>query len=115
MASAKILIVEDEAIVAADLTTKLKQFGYNVIGIASHGEQAVTIACSQRPNLVLMDISLGGDMDGIKAADRIRQEYPIPIVFLTAHSDSETLTRAKVTAPFGYLLKPFNERDSNSH
>ena len=115
MASAKILIVEDEAIVAADLMAKLKQFGYDVIGPASRGEQAIDLANTQRPNLVLMDISLGGDMDGIKAADRIRQECPTPIVFLTAHSDSETLTRAKVTAPFGYLLKPFNERELQTH
>ncbi len=115
MASAKILIVEDEAIVAADLTAKLTHLGHVVIGATSRGEQAVTIASAERPTLVLMDILLAGEMDGIATADRIRQTCNVPIIFLTAHSDSETLTRAKVTSPFGYLLKPFNERELETH
>lgn len=115
MANAKILIVEDEAIVAADLRSKLSRLGYTVVGTASEGELAVKMACAERPNLVLMDILLAGQMDGIEAADRISRECHIPIVFLTAHSDSETLSRAKVTAPFGYLLKPFNERELETH
>lgn len=115
MARARILVVEDEAIVAADVTSKLTHLGYDVVGTASRGEQAVTMANTLRPNLVLMDILLSGDMDGVEAADRIRQECPAPIVFLTAHSDSETLARAKVTAPFGYLLKPFSERELETH
>src|SRR5215210_577043 len=115
MANARILIVEDEAIVAADLRAKLNRLGYTVVGTASRGELAIELAGSERPNLVLMDILLAGEMDGIEAADRIRQECHIPIVFLTAHSDSETLSRAKVTAPFGYLLKPFNERELETH
>ena len=115
MANAKVLIVEDEAIVAADLRAKLKRLGYTVVGTASQGESAIQLAAAERPNLVLMDILLAGDMDGIEAADRIRKQYHIPIVFLTAHSDSDTLARAKVTAPFGYLLKPFNERELETH
>jgi len=115
MANARILIVEDETIVAADLRAKLTRLGYTVVGTASRGELAIQLAGSERPNLVLMDILLAGDMDGIEAADRIRQQFHIPIVFLTAHSDSETLSRAKVTAPFGYLLKPFNERELETH
>jgi PAS domain S-box-containing protein len=115
MPNARILIVEDEAIVAADLKTKLKALGYEVVGIASRGEQAVTLAETARPSLILMDILLAGDMDGIEAAGRIQESCSLPVIFLTAHSDSETLVRAKRTAPFGYLLKPFNERELETH
>jgi PAS domain S-box-containing protein len=111
----KILIVEDETIVAADLTEKLRRLGYEVVGATRRGEDAVTIAAAERPTLVLMDIVLAGEMDGIEAADRIRQTSNLPIVFLTAHSDTDTLTRAKATGPFGYLLKPFNEHELETH
>ena len=111
----KILIVEDETIVAADLRGKLMQLGYDVVGATGRGEEAVMIATTERPTLVLMDILLDGEMDGIEAADRIRQTCNVPTVFLTAHSDSETLARAKATGPFGYLLKPFNERELETH
>src|SRR5215210_5403286 len=93
----KILIVEDETIVAADLTEKLRRIGYEVVGSTRRGEDAVTIAAAERPTLVLMDIVLAGEMDGIEAADRIRQTSNLPIVFLTAHSDTDTLARAKAT------------------
>jgi PAS domain S-box-containing protein len=111
----KILIVEDETIVAADIAGKLRHLGYDVVGTTGRGEQALAIAAAERPTLVLMDILLAGDMDGIETAQHIRQAYNVPIVFLTAHSDSETLTRAKVTGPFGYLLKPFSERELETH
>jgi PAS domain S-box-containing protein len=111
----KILVVEDETIVAADLTEKLRHLGYDVMGSTGLGEQAVTIATAERPTLVLMDIVLAGEMDGIEAADRIRQICNLPIIFLTAHSDSETLIRAKATGPFGYLLKPFNAHELETH
>jgi PAS domain S-box-containing protein len=111
----KILIVEDETIVAADITGKLRHLGYDVIGSTGRGEQAVAIAAAERPTLVLMDILLAGDMDGVETAEHIRQAYNVPIIFLTAHSDSETLTRAKMTGPFGYLLKPFSERELETH
>lgn len=115
MPNSRILIVEDEAIVAADLKAKLKSLGYEVVGIASRGEQAVALAEAARPHLILMDILLAGDMDGIEAAGLIQQSCSLPVIFLTAHSDSETLVRAKRTAPFGYLLKPFNERELETH
>jgi PAS domain S-box-containing protein len=108
---ASLLIVEDEAIVAADLTGKLGRLGYEVLGIAARGEQAVELALSLRPQVVLMDISLAGAMDGIEAADAIRGRLDVPVIYLTAHSDPATLARAKLTVPFGYILKPFEQRE----
>jgi CheY-like chemotaxis protein len=86
----KVLVIEDETIVAADLKDKLGHLGYGVMGTARTGEEAVRIATCERPTLVLMDIVLAGEMDGIEAADRIRRICNVPIIFLTAHSDSET-------------------------
>ncbi len=106
-----ILIVENEAIVAADLSGKLRRLGYEVCGIASKGEDAVALACSLRPRLVLMDIRLEGSMDGIAAAEIIRNRIDVPVIYLTALSDAATLARAKFTDPFGYILKPFEERE----
>jgi PAS domain S-box-containing protein len=106
-----ILIVEDEAIVAADLSGKLQQLGYDVAGITAKGEDAVELAGSLRPGLVLMDISLTGPMDGIEAAEAIRHQLDVPVVYLTAHSDAATRSRAKLSEPFGYILKPFEERE----
>jgi PAS domain S-box-containing protein len=111
MKKTTILIVEDEAIVAADLAGKLGRLGYEVSGIAAAGEKAVSLACGLRPDLVLMDISLEGSMDGIEATEAIRREYDVPVIYLTAHSDPATLSRAKLTGPFGYILKPFEERE----
>ena len=111
MSKATILIVEDEAIVAADLAGKLGQLGYEVAGIAAEGEEAVALACRLRPHLVLMDIWLEGPMDGIEAAEAIRRQHDVPVIYLTAHSDPATLARAKLTGPFGYILKPFEERE----
>jgi len=106
-----VLIVEDEAIVAEDLGGKLRRLGYTVAGTTDLGERALALTKELRPNLVLMDIRLAGAMDGVQAADIIRQECDVPVVFLTASSDRTTLNRAKRTDPFGYLLKPFEERD----
>ena len=106
-----ILIVEDETIVAADLAVKLKQLGYQVAATATSGEDAVELAGRLNPGLVLMDIQLEGSWDGIEAAGRIRDRYDLPVIYLTAHSDSATLARAKVSGPSGYILKPFEERD----
>ncbi len=111
MSKTTILIVEDEAIVAADLAGKLGRLGYEVAGTAAQGEAAVALACRLRPHLVLMDIWLKGPMDGIEAAEEIRRRLDAPVVYLTAHSDPATLARAKLTGPFGYILKPFEERD----
>jgi PAS domain S-box-containing protein len=106
-----VLIVEDEAIVAADLSGKLGQFGYEVVGIAATGDEAIESACRLKPRIVLMDIWLKGTMDGIEAAAAIRSQYDVPVIYLTAHSDSATLERAKLSGPFGYILKPFEERE----
>ena len=111
MPKANILIVEDEAVVAADLAGKLERAGYRSVGIAADGEDAVETAKTLAPDLVLMDIRLAGPMDGIKTAERIQSTRSIPIVYLTAHSDMATLRRAAATEPFGYILKPFEERD----
>ena len=111
MSKAAILIVEDEGIVAEDLAGKLGRLGYEVSGIVSAGEEAVALTLRLHPALVLMDISLAGPMDGIAAAEAIRRQYDVPVVYLTAHSDPATLARAKLTGPFGYILKPFEQRD----
>lgn len=109
--SARILVVEDEAIVAMDLSHHLNALGYDVVGVASTGEQAVELATDLQPDLVLMDIILKGELDGVEAARRIRAARPIPIVYLTAYADENTLERALETEPLGYLLKPFAERE----
>ena len=113
MTQPQILIVEDEAIVAMDLKLQLQDLGYGVVGMASSGEEAIALAGRLRPNLVLMDISLGAGMDGIEAAHHA-QALGIPVVFLTAFADETTLARAKDSGPYGYLLKPFDERTLHS-
>jgi signal transduction histidine kinase len=107
----KILVVEDEAIVAKDIELSLRALGYEVLGIAVTGAAALQQAEEKKPDLVLMDIKLKGEIDGIATAERIRERFDLPVVFLTAFSDEGTLQRAKVTEPFGYLLKPFEERE----
>lgn len=111
MNKTKILIVEDEIIVATDLENKLKRNGYDIVGIASQGMAAVEMASRHKPQLILMDIQLKGRMDGIETAAVIQSRYHVPIVYLTAYSDSATLARAKLSAPLGYILKPFDERE----
>ena len=111
MTQANIVIVEDEPIVAMDIKRCLKQLGYQVAGVAANSEDAVQQIVDNRPDLVLMDIRLKGDIDGIETAWRIRQRVNVPIVYLTAHSDPETLERAKFTEPYGYILKPYEDRD----
>ncbi|MGH8178667.1 MAG: sensor histidine kinase [Steroidobacter sp.] len=108
---ARILVVEDERIVALDLAATLRRLGYGVEGPVDTGERAVESALHTHPDLVLMDIRLRGAMDGITAAARIGEETDAPIVFLTAHSDNETLNRAKDASPYSYLIKPFRQDD----
>lgn len=103
----RILIVEDERIVAMDLAGTLTELGYSVAGMATRGEDAIEQAKRLNPNLILMDVRLAGKMDGIQAAQSIREERDVPVVYLTAHSDNETLRRAANTAASGYLVKPF--------
>jgi PAS domain S-box-containing protein len=111
MALASILVVEDETIVARDVATRLSRRGYAVCGIAATADEAVALAGERKPDLVLMDIMLKGDVDGIAAANQIRDTYGLPVVFITAYADEQTLQRAKVSDAFGYILKPFEERE----
>jgi len=113
--SARILIVEDETIVALDLQKSLQMLGYEVVGIAPSGEAAISKAVSTRPDLVLMDIILRGEMDGVQTAEEIHLQVNIPVVFLTACADESTLQRAKITEPFGFMIKPFEDRELHSH
>lgn len=111
MNAESILVVEDEAIVATDIKARLKHFGYRVVGSCPSGEQALEIVERLSPDLVLMDIHLAGHPDGIEAAREIRVRYRIPVVFLTAYSEDATLERAKLVEPYGYILKPFEDRE----
>ncbi|MBQ4415448.1 MAG: response regulator, partial [Methanomicrobium sp.] len=111
----KILITEDEGIVALEIRETLENLGYYVVGEAQTGQEAIELARDNKPDLVLMDITLQGDMDGIEAAERIYNLYDIPIIFLTSHSDEATIKRAMRSNPFGYLIKPFNDRELYSN
>jgi diguanylate cyclase (GGDEF)-like protein/PAS domain S-box-containing protein len=111
MDSERILIVEDEKIIALDLQRRLERFGYHVCGTASEGEEAVRKAGELHPDIILMDIMLAGSVDGIEAAKVVKRELQIPVIFLTAYADERTLERAKEAEPFGYILKPFKERE----
>lgn len=111
MAEIKILVVEDESIVAEDIRRSLQKLGYDVPSVVASGEEAVKKVEEISPDLVLMDIMLSGEMDGIEAADKIRYNFNVPVVYLTAYSDGKILERAKLTEPFGYIIKPFKERE----
>ena len=106
-----ILLVEDEDVIARDLEDTLIRLGYRVSGIASEGAEAIEMARELHPQLVVMDVSLRGEVDGIEAASAIQQDAPVPVIFLTGHSDTETLQRAVTAGPLGYLIKPFQEID----
>jgi two-component system cell cycle sensor histidine kinase/response regulator CckA len=110
MPEKRILIVEDERIVAEDLKRLLVKMGYGVTGIAVSGEEAIRSVQAQRPDLVLMDIRIEGPRDGIEVAEHLYAEYNVPVSYLTAFADAPTLDRAKTTMPFGYILKPFETR-----
>ncbi|MBU4289428.1 MAG: PAS domain S-box protein, partial [Proteobacteria bacterium] len=114
MPETKILIVEDEAIVAEDIHNSLQSLGYIISAVVSSGKEAITKIEGNRPDLVLMDIVLKGDMDGIEAASQINSRFNIPVVYLTAFTDEKTLERAKLTEPFGYIVKPFEDRELHS-
>lgn len=105
-----ILIVEDEAVSALDLSKILKNLGYLVSGIVSTGEKAIEAVDAKQPDLILMDIHLAGKMSGIEAAVKILKNHTIPIIYLTAHSEPELVREAKTTRPYGYIIKPFTER-----
>lgn len=107
----RILIVEDEGVVALDLQEQLTHLGYEVVGYVGLGEEAIRKATETMPDIVLMDVILEGEMDGIEAAAQIRAQTGLPVVYLTALANDSVIQRAKVTEPFGYILKPFTERD----
>jgi two-component system cell cycle sensor histidine kinase/response regulator CckA len=111
MAKARVMIVEDEAIIASTIAGTLKKLGYELVEIAASGEAAVAVALQKKPDLILMDIHLNGEMDGIAAAGRIQSSSDIPVVYLTGYSQELMFQQAKVTAPYGYLVKPVNERE----
>jgi len=110
----RILVVEDETMIAKDIESKLRNIGYESLPIVRSGEEAVKKAGKLRPDLILMDIVLDGEMDGIDAAEQIRDYFNIPVVYLTAYADGVIIERAKVTEPFGYMIKPFGEKDLHS-
>jgi len=107
----KVLSVEDEIIVARQLSNSLKKLNYEVVAIATSGEEGIEKTALTQPDLVLMDIVMPGEIDGIDAAEEIRRRFSIPVVFLTAYADQETVSRAAMTDPFGYILKPFQPKD----
>ncbi|MBU3966216.1 MAG: response regulator [Euryarchaeota archaeon] len=107
----KIMVVEDESIIAEDIRMSLIKMGYVVPYVVSMGEVAVEKVKEDKPDLILMDIMLAGKMDGIETASAIRSMFDIPVIFLTAYCDENILERAKITEPFGYLIKPFKDRD----
>ena len=110
LTNASILIAEDENIIAKDISKTLERLGYKVLGAVRNGEDIIAGTKNLKPDLVLMDIMLEGEMTGIEAAEKIMSSFDVPVIYLTALADNETLQRAKITEPFGYVLKPFDER-----
>jgi DNA-binding response OmpR family regulator len=108
MGKVKIMVVEDNRIVAEDVKNNLVEMGYAVSAIATSGLKALEAAKRDRPDIAIMDIRLGRGMNGIDTAVQLREKYQIPIIYLTAHTDEDTLSRAKVTEPYAYLVKPFD-------
>ncbi len=106
----RLMVVEDEALLAEDLGKRLVRLGYEVLGVAPSGEAGVEAAERLRPELVLMDIHLRGQLDGIAAAERLRDRFDIPVVFITGNADDATFERAKAVCPLGFVLKPFDGR-----
>lgn len=111
MSKTKILIVEDESIVAKDIQFSLNKLGYAVCGIASSSDKAIDLAGKEQPDLVLMDIMLKGDINGIDTALKMKEMFTVPVIFLTAYADEATLEKAKIAEPYGYIIKPFKEVD----
>ena len=114
MSTAKILIVEDEKVVAMSLESSLNSMGYDVCGTVDRGERAIAVASDNRPDLVIMDIKIKGEMDGIDTARQLRKKFHLPCIFLTAFSDQAILDRAKEVEPLGFIIKPFNGRELKS-
>ena len=115
MSETQVLVVEDERITARNIKNKLEQLGYAVPVVASSGEEAIKRTAEARPDLVLMDIKLKGDMNGIQAAEQIRTRFNIPVIYLTAYADEDTLQRAKITESYSYILKPFQAEELHTN
>jgi AmiR/NasT family two-component response regulator len=111
MPNARIMVVEDEGITAEDIRASLEKLGYDVVGTAANGDDALKIAEAARPDLALMDIVLKGPHSGIATATELRRRFSVPVVYLTAYADPTTIEQAKKAEPLGYLTKPFNETD----
>ena len=111
MASTKIFVVEDEAIVSKDIQVCLKKIGYEVLGAFSSGEKVIDALKEKQPDIILMDIMLSGELSGVETSAYVKEHYGIPVVFLTAYADEKTISKAKVTEPYGYVIKPFKEID----
>jgi DNA-binding LytR/AlgR family response regulator len=114
MEKLNIFIVEDESIVAKDIQNSLTKLGYNVVGFANNGKDAIDKITELMPDLVLMDIMIKGGLTGIEVSEKIKEKMNVPVIFLTAYADEGTLSRAKITEPYGYILKPFKEIDLHS-
>lgn len=110
-AKAKVLIVEDELIIGKNIERYLGHLGYDVIDVCSSSEEVLEVVGEEMPDLVLMDINIEGSEDGVSLADRLHRDYQLPVVFLSALMDEETLERAKISQPFGYIVKPFSQRE----
>lgn len=111
MLKINVLVVEDESIVSKDIQHSLKKLGYTIVGAAATGEKAYELAVTLSPDIILMDIMLKGDMNGIEAVEKIKEEIDVPIIYLTAYADKSTLEKAKITEPYGYIIKPFKDVD----
>ena len=111
----KILIVEDEILVAEDIRQTILELGYNVSSVVSSGEQAVEEANIHKPDLVLMDIFLSGEMDGIEAANQIHSRLNIPVIFLTAYDDKQIMEQTRISKPYAFINKPFNKRELHAN
>jgi len=111
MGKKRILIVEDEVIIAHDIMKTVEDYGYEVVAMVASGDEAIKLARDDSPDLILMDIVIEGEMNGIEAALRINENSPIPVIYLTAFSDVKTLRKASESNPYGYILKPFEERE----
>jgi len=115
MSKIRVLVVEDEGIIGKDIERALVQMMYEVCARVMTGADAIAKARECKPDIVLMDIVLKGDMDGIETADMIRKEMDIPVIYLTAYTDEEKIARARVTEPFAYIVKPFEDRELHSN
>jgi CheY-like chemotaxis protein len=111
MSGEKILLVEDDDVIARVADWRLKNLGYTVCGRATSGAEAMVLVVNTKPDLVLMDINIKGDVDGIETARMIKKGFNIPVVYVTSHSDGPTLERAKETQPDGFIVKPFDDKD----